>query len=107
MEAAIMTQLDDFNDESILYLIRFKNFVDVKQWRFYFESCPYGDLETLRLRYNAWGYVLSERPFCEFIDTFKQDGAPGALPLAYIQRTCRFRSDHGKRSMERCRGRRQ
>ena len=52
-----MNQLNKMDDDSLLYLRRFKSFQDASEWRYYFENCPYGDLEKLRLRYKAWGQV--------------------------------------------------
>ena len=77
-EAHVMTQLDERDCESILYLRRWKAYrinsdgdirppKDYKlekskgsHWRFYLETCPFGDLDILRWRYVAWGQYLPE-----------------------------------------------
>ena len=77
-EAHVMTQLDERDCESILYLRRWKAYRispdgDVARprdyeleksrgshWRFYLETCPFGDLDILRWRYMAWGQYLPE-----------------------------------------------
>lgn len=70
MEAAVMTQLNQFADlkgiDSFLYLRKYStgpqmpspwpNFHDA----YYLEYCPYGDLQQLKLHHQAWQKHVSE-----------------------------------------------
>lgn len=59
-EAAVQMQLNDRDCHGLLFLRNFKHIIDSKQWRYYLEFAPYGDLERLRARYKAWGMYLPE-----------------------------------------------
>lgn len=59
-EAALMGQTNEINDDGMMKLRNFKYYQSQKQWRLYFEYCPYGDLERLRIRYKAYGRYLPE-----------------------------------------------
>ena len=55
-----MCQLLRSNHMNILYLRNFKYYNKSHQWRYYFEYCPYGDLDKIRTRYRAWFQYLPE-----------------------------------------------
>lgn len=60
IEAALLSQTNDVNEDGMIFLREFKFYPEGDQWRFYFEYCPYGDLERIRMRYKAYGRQFPE-----------------------------------------------
>ena len=60
LEAAIMVQLNEANCDSILFLRNFKYYKAQMECRYFFEYCPYGDLERIRFKYLSWYEYLPE-----------------------------------------------
>lgn len=59
-EAALMGQTNDLHVDGMMSLRDYKYYQEDQQWKLYFEYCPYGDLERLRIRYKAFGRYLPE-----------------------------------------------